>query len=70
MWEDFFKSVRNFKANLSLTSADVQGNTAEAVITGVYEFDNATTGRFERRPANFRASLASDSAGWRISVIH
>jgi hypothetical protein len=70
VWEDFFRAVRNFKANLSLATVDVQGNTAEAVVTGVYEFDNVTTGRFERRPANFRASLESDSAGWRISVIH
>jgi serine/threonine protein kinase len=69
VWQDFFGAVRNFKANLSLTTVDVKGNTAEAVVNGVYEFDNATNGRFERRPANFRATLISDSAGWRISAI-
>lgn len=70
MWEDFFKAVRNLKANLSVTSVDVRGATAEAVVNGAYEFDNATTGRFERRPVTFSASFLSDSAGWRLSAVH
>ena len=70
VWEDFFKAVRNLKANLSVTTVDVKGATAEAVVNGVYEFDNATTARFERRPVTFRASFVSDSAGWRLSAIH
>ena len=69
VWEDFFKAVRNLKANLSVTTVDVNGATAEAVVNGVYEFDNSTTGRFERRPVTFRASFVSDSAGWRLRTI-
>jgi hypothetical protein len=70
VWGDFFNSVRNLKANLSVTTVDVQGKSAETVVNGVYEFDNATTGRLERRPVNFRASFLSDTAGWRLSAIH
>ena len=70
VWEDFFQAVRNLKANLSVTTVDVKGATAEAVVNGVYEFDNATTARFERRPVTFRATFVSDSTGWRLSAIH
>ncbi|HWC72533.1 MAG TPA: serine/threonine-protein kinase [Gemmatimonadales bacterium] len=69
VWGDFFKSVRNLKATLHMTTIDVRGNSADAVVTGVYEFDNATTGRSERRAVTFRASFLSDSAGWRLSNI-
>jgi len=70
VWEDFFKAVRNLRTTLSVTSVDVKGNTADAVVDGLYEFDNASTGRFDRRPVTFRASFVSDSAGWRLSAIH
>jgi len=70
VWEDFFKAVRNLKANLSVGNVDVKDNTAEAAVSGVYEFDNATTGRLERRPVTFRASLVSDAGAWRLSTIH
>jgi serine/threonine protein kinase len=70
VWEDFFKAVHNLKANLSVGNVDVKDNTAEAAVSGVYEFDNATTGRLERRPVTFRASLVSDAGAWRLSTIH
>ncbi len=70
VWEDFFQAVRNLKANLSVTTVDVKGATAEVVVNGAYEFDNATTGRFERRPVTFNASFVSDSGGWRLSAVH
>ena len=70
VWEDFFKAVRNLKANLSVGNVDVKDNTAEAVVSGVYEFDNATTGRLDRTRVTFRASFVSDSGAWRLSTIH
>jgi hypothetical protein len=69
-WGDFFRAVRNLKAGLTVTSLDVTGGTAEATVSGVYEFENVTTGRNDRRPVTFRASLVSDAAGWRLSAIH
>ena len=68
-WTGFFESVRNLKAGLTVTAVRFAGVTAEAIVSGVYEYDNAGTGRVERRPVTFRASLAVDSAGWRLTTI-
>jgi hypothetical protein len=68
-WRDFFGSVRNLKATLSVTAVSVAGATADAVVSGVYEYDNARTGRVERRPVTFRALLSADQAGWRLTAI-
>ena len=68
-WKGFFESVRNLKAGLTVTAVRFAGVTAEAIVSGVYEYDNAGTGRVERRPVTFRASLAVDSAGWRLTTI-
>jgi serine/threonine-protein kinase len=69
-WGELFGAVRALKATLTVTAISVTGSLAEATVSGVYEYENATTGRLERRPASFKATLASDSAGWRLSAIH
>jgi hypothetical protein len=68
-WQDFFQSVRNLKAGLTVTAVRLAGLTAEAIVSGVYDYDNATTGRAERRPVTFRAILAVDAGGWRLTTI-
>jgi protein kinase-like protein len=68
-WKGFFESVRNLKAGLTVTAVRFTGVTAEAIVSGVYEYDNAGTGRVERRPVTFRATLAVDSTGWRLTTI-
>jgi len=68
-WQDFFQSVRNLKAGLTVTAVHLSGPTAEAIVSGVYEYDNATTGRAERRPVTFRAILLVDSGGWRLTTV-
>jgi hypothetical protein len=68
-WQAFFHSVRNLKAGLTVTAVHLAGLTAEAMVTGVYDYDNATTGRAERRPVTFRAILAVDADGWRLTTI-
>ena len=68
-WHDFFQSVRNLKAGLTVTAVHLSGLTAEAIVGGVYEYDNATTGRAERRPVTFRAILVVDEGGWRLTTI-
>jgi len=68
-WQDLFKSVRRLKASLTVTALNVSGGSAEATVSGVYEYENATTGRTDRRPATFRATLVADAAGWRLSAI-
>ena len=68
-WQTFFDRVRNLKASLGVAALNVTGATADATVSGVYEYDNASTGRAERRPVTFRATLARDANGWRITAI-
>jgi serine/threonine protein kinase len=68
-WREFFRSVRRLKAGLTVTAVRVVGATAEAIVSGVYEYENATTGRSERRPVTFRAILAAEPSGWRLTAI-
>src|SRR5207249_1450188 len=70
-WQTFFDRVRNLKATLSVASLSVTGGgaSADATVSGVYEYDNASTGRGERRPVTFRATLQRDASGWQITVI-
>jgi hypothetical protein len=68
-WQTFFDRVRNLKATLGIAGLNVTGASADATISGVYEYDNASTGRAERRPVTFRATLARDGNGWRITAI-
>ena len=68
-WQTFFDRVRNLKANLGVATLSVADVSAEATVSGVYEYDNASTGRAERRPVTFHATLARDANGWRITGI-
>jgi hypothetical protein len=68
-WKGFFESVRNLKAGLTVTGVTFAGVIAEAIVSGVYEYDNASNGRTERRPVTFRALLVVDSTGWRLTTI-
>ncbi|HXG98119.1 MAG TPA: protein kinase [Gemmatimonadales bacterium] len=68
-WQTFFDRVRNLKATLTVANLSLTATTADAGVSGVYEYDNASTGRPERRPVTFRATLARDAGGWRITAI-
>ena len=68
-WQTFFDRVRNLKATLSIANLNVAGASAEATVSGVYDYDIASTARPERRPVTFHATLARDANGWRITAI-
>jgi serine/threonine protein kinase len=68
-WNEFFESVRKLKASLTVTALKVDGGTAEATVSGVYEYENATTRRSERRPVTFRAVLVAEAGSWRLTAI-
>ena len=68
-WQTFFDRVRNLKATLTIANLSVAGASADATVSGVYEYDNASTGRSEQRPVTFRATLGRDANGWRITAI-
>ena len=70
-WQTFFDRVHNLKASVIVASLSVTegGGSAYATVNGVYEYDNVSTGRSERRLVTFRAALARDANGWRITAI-
>ncbi|HEU5261408.1 MAG TPA: serine/threonine-protein kinase [Gemmatimonadales bacterium] len=68
-WKDLFESVRRLRAGLTVTAVNLVGGTAEAIVSGDYEYESATTRRTERRPVTFRAVLVADSTGWRLTAI-
>jgi hypothetical protein len=68
-WEQFFQLVRDVKAELSVARLDVSGGTADAQITGTYNYRNTSTGRAETQPVSFRASLKNEAGRWRISQV-
>jgi ketosteroid isomerase-like protein len=68
-WEQFFQTVRDVKAQLSVAQADVANGTAEAQVTGTYSYLNSSTRTTERIPISFHATLRREPGGWRISQV-
>ncbi len=69
-WRDFFQGVRKLQTILRVTAVEFKGDTAEAEVSGVYDYVNNTTGRADRQTIAFRATLVQDSTGWRLTSIH
>jgi len=69
-WRDFFQGVRKLQTILRVTAVEFKGDTAEAEVSGVYDFVNNTSGRPDRQTVTFRATLVQDSTGWRLTSIH
>lgn len=68
-WEQFFQTVRDVKAQLSVAQAEVANGTAEAQVTGSYTYLNNSTRTTERLPVSFHATLRREPGGWRISQV-
>ena len=68
-WEQFFQLVRDVNARLSLGGLNVSGGTADAQITGTYNYLNTSTGRAENQPVSFHASFRQEGGRWRISQV-
>jgi predicted Ser/Thr protein kinase len=67
-WESFFASVRSLTATFEIASLDVDGDSAAARITGMYEYVSRT-GRTERQPVAHQATLQRDGDRWRLQTI-
>jgi serine/threonine protein kinase len=65
-WQQFFETVRDVKAQLTVDHLNVGNGTADARVTGTYGYRNSSTGRTEVQPVAFRATLRRESGGWRI----
>lgn len=65
-WEQFFRTVRDVKAQLAVAQLDLPNGAAEAQVTGTYTYLNTSTRATERVPVNFHATLRRDAGGWHI----
>jgi hypothetical protein len=68
-WGGFMMNARNLRVNLRLSALDVSGGEAEADIDGTYSYEDLQTGRAERRPVSFRATLAGEGTSWRFTSL-
>src|SRR2546425_633988 len=68
-WKELFQSARRLKASLTVTAVKGVGTTAEAIVSGGYEYDNVRTSRTERLPVTFRAILIAEPGGWRLATV-
>jgi len=65
-WQQFFQTVRDVKAQLTVANLDVSNGAAEAQVTGLYTYLNNSTRQAEKLPVAFHMSLKKESGSWRI----
>ncbi len=65
----FFESVSDLKAGLTIDRLIIAGSSADALVSGVYEYRDTRTGRGRRDTTSFRATLVQDSTGWHLTAI-
>src|SRR5256714_3192691 len=68
-FSQFFESVPDLKAALTIDRLIIAGPSADAIVSGVYEYRDTKTGRSRRDTTTFRATLVQDSLGWHLSSI-
>ena len=66
----FFASVPELKAGLTINRLVIAGASADVLVNGVYEYVDAKTGWSRRDTTTFRASVVQDSTGWHLTSIH
>jgi eukaryotic-like serine/threonine-protein kinase len=64
-FEQFFESARKINVTFRVTSVDGTPSTAEVRVSGRYEYESSS-GRAERQPVSFAATLRREGAGWRM----
>ena len=68
-FSQFFQSVSELKADLTINRLIIAGGSADAFVSGVYEYHDTKTGRSRRDTTTFRATLLQDSTGWHLAAI-
>jgi hypothetical protein len=68
-FSQFFQSVSELKADLTINRLIIAGGSADAFVSGVYEYHDTKTGRSRRDTTTFRATLLQDSTGWHLASI-
>jgi serine/threonine-protein kinase len=67
-FEEFFGAVRSLRATLSVTSLDVNGTSAEAHLTGAYDYVTSD-GKNQRQPLAIQASFRRDGSAWKLMSV-
>jgi hypothetical protein len=68
-WEQFFKLVKDVRADLDITGLDQRSGAPEAQVTGTYSYLNTSTGKAERQPVSFHAAFRRDGGQWQIGQV-
>jgi hypothetical protein len=68
-WEQFFQAVDHIDVQLDVTGLDVAGNTAQAQLSGVYNFTDPGTRRPRHENVSFIAALQRDGGKWLIQSL-
>jgi hypothetical protein len=67
-FEDFFRSVRSIRAAFTVSSLQVDGTSAEARLSGTYDFVTST-GRNEHQTLTLQTTLRKEGSAWRFVSI-
>jgi serine/threonine protein kinase len=67
-FEDFFRSTRSLQATLSVAGLQIDGSSAEANLTGSFDYVT-TAGAAEHRPVSFRAALRREGSTWMLVAV-
>jgi hypothetical protein len=67
-FEQFFDATKQLRVSLALSDVDATGSSAEAKLSGTYEFVTSD-GRSQRQPVNFKASLRHEGGRWRLTSV-
>jgi hypothetical protein len=68
-FNDFFRSIRTLKATLAVASLQVDGASADAQVTGAFDYVTSS-GTNEHRNVNFAATLHRDRGVWTLARVH
>jgi len=67
-FSEFFASTRTLRATLSVKNVHVDGETAMASVSGVYDF-TTTSGRSQQQQVNFQTELRRDGGAWKLTAV-
>jgi hypothetical protein len=65
-FEQFFESARKIDVTFRVTSVEGTASTADVRVSGRYEYESSS-GRTERQPVSFAATLRREGAVWRMA---
>jgi hypothetical protein len=68
-FRQFFESDQQLAAALTINRLIITGASADAIVSAIYEYVDAKTGRHKRDATAFRASLVQDPTGWHLTSI-